>query len=178
MSGSLRRLAGLVSSAAGKIKRGKALLEEGKPAEAFKLLAPVAKAGHAEAEFLVARCYLEGRGVPPSAAEGARWLERAATQGFLEAQSMIAALYLRGIPGMEPGAALQGEAGALLGDRPAAALFGASEAGKPDYEKAVAWATKAAEGGSADGQALLGFILTSGPEALRDVASQLLNRQT
>ena len=69
MSGSLRRLAGLVSSSAGKIKRAKALLEEGKPAEAFKLLAPVARAGHAEAEFMVARCYLEGRGVPPSAAE-------------------------------------------------------------------------------------------------------------
>ena len=34
---------------------------------------------------------------------------------------------------------------------------------------AVVWARRAAEGGSADGQAILGFILTSGPESLRDL---------
>ena len=31
------------------------------------------------------------------------------------------------------------------------------------------WARKAAEGGSADGQAVLGYILTSGPETMRDL---------
>ena len=31
------------------------------------------------------------------------------------------------------------------------------------------WARKAAEGGSADGQAVLGYILTSGPEHLRSL---------
>ena len=92
MSGSLRRLAGLVSSASSKIQRAKALMEKGRRAEGFRMLTPLAQAGNAEAEFLVARCYLEGSGVPPSGAEGARWLERAAGQGYLEAQSMLAAL--------------------------------------------------------------------------------------
>ena len=100
MSGSLRRLAGLVSSPAAKIKRARALLEDGKGAEGFRALAPVAQAGNAEAQFLVARCYLEGNGVPPSAQEGARWMEMAASQGYLQAQSTLAALYLRGLAGL------------------------------------------------------------------------------
>src|SRR4051794_25670903 len=92
-------LFGWLGSSSGALKRALRLIEEGKRAEAFPLLARAAEAKRPEAEFQVARCYLEGAGVPPSVVEGARWLERAAAQGFVEAQSMLAALYVHGIPG-------------------------------------------------------------------------------
>src|SRR5262249_39802747 len=43
------------------------------------------------------------------------------------------------------------------------------EAAAPDFETGIHWARKAAAGGSADGQAVLGYILTSGPEHLRNL---------
>src|ERR1019366_4548720 len=101
-------LFGWMGTSAGALKRARRLIEEGKRGQAFPLLAKAAEAGLPEAEFLVARCYLEGAGVPPSAVEGARWLERAGSRGYVEAQSMLAALYVHGIPGSAaPGAASQ-----------------------------------------------------------------------
>ena len=116
----------------------------------------------------MARCYLEGAGVPPSAVEGARWLERAAPQGYVDAQSMLAALYMHGIPGSAAPTAAS-RASELSAGRPAAALFNQNEPAKPDFERAAVWARKAADAGSADGQALLGYILTAGPEEMRDL---------
>src|SRR5271163_153200 len=139
------------------------LTQQGKLRPAFRRLSQAARAGLAEAEYRVGRCYLEGGGVPPSRADGLRWLGRAAAQGYVEAQSLLAILLMQGpaaplAPTLEPGA------------RPAAALFTANDSdGKPDFDSAVKWARLAAEGGSADGQAVLGYILTSGPEALRDL---------
>jgi TPR repeat protein len=163
MAGLLQKLSGWTSSPAGKLRRAKRLIEAGDRAGAFPLLASAASRGVAEAEFLVARAYMEGGGVPPSGPEAVRWLERAATHGYLEAQSTLAAMYIHGIPGL---AAAQ--AGNNLGARPAAALFSANEPAKPDFERALEWARRAAEGGSADGQALYAYVLTNGPEGTRD----------
>ena len=52
---------------------------------------------------------------------------------------------------------------------PAPGLFGGQTMAEPDYPAAAKWARRAAEAGSAEGQAVLGFILTSGPENLRNV---------
>src|ERR1700751_245345 len=90
------RLIGLTSPAAA-LRRAIRLSEEGKAAEAFPLLTRSAKTGVAEAEYRVARCYLEGSGVPPSRAEGARWLKRAATRGHVAAQSLLGALCVHGL---------------------------------------------------------------------------------
>jgi TPR repeat protein len=120
MAGLVRRVKGWVASPAGKLRDARKLIAKGRMADAFPLLGQAAQAGLAEAEFLVARCYLEGAGVPPSAIEGARWLERSANQGNAEAQSMLAALYVRGIPGAEAAAGPGGEAQALAAGRPAA----------------------------------------------------------
>ena len=67
-------------SPSGALRRAIELSEQGKALEAFPLLARAAKAGLPEAEYRVARCYLEGVGVPPSRAEGSRWLQRAAAR--------------------------------------------------------------------------------------------------
>src|SRR6185312_1187185 len=79
-------------------------------AAAFPLLTRAAKADIPDAEYRVARCYLEGTGVPPSRAEGTRWLERAASHGYVEAQSLLAALHVRGLAGAASGSSLNDEA--------------------------------------------------------------------
>ncbi len=171
-------LFGWMESASGALKRARRLVEEGKRAEAFPLFAKAAGGKNPEAEFQVARCYLEGAGVPPSAVEGARWLERAAAQGYVDAQSMLAALYIHGIPGSAAPTAAS-RASELSASRPAAALFNQNEPAKPDFERAAVWACKASESGSADGLALLGYILTAGPEGMRDLeAAEALYRRS
>ena len=139
------------------LRRATRLAERGRMAQAFRAYARAAAAGLAEAQFHVGRCYLEGSGVPASPAEGTRWLERAAKQGFVEAQAQLAGLYVQGA-----GTAAAAEL------RPGGSLFSAVEPHEPDFATAAAWARKAAEGGSADGQSMLAYILTSGPETMRD----------
>jgi TPR repeat protein len=53
------RLIGLASPRAA-LRRSMRLREKGRVAEAFRLLSVAAKAGIADAEYRVARCYLEG----------------------------------------------------------------------------------------------------------------------
>src|ERR1700733_700912 len=144
---------------AGALKRGIQLQEQGDPRAAFALFSRAARANIPEAEFRVGRCYLEGAGVPPSRGDGVRWVERAAAQGYVEAQALLATLCLHG---MAPGFA-DADSGSGGG------LFGGQTTAEPDYPTAAKWARRAAEAGSADGQAVLGFILTSGPEALRNI---------
>ena len=115
------------------LRKGSRLAEEGRMAAAFRLYARAARAGLAEAEFRVARCYLEGSGVPPSRAEALRWLERAATQGLVEAQVQLASLFVQGL-------ATAATAGTPTEGRPAASLFSGNEPHAPDF--------KAANGGS------------------------------
>jgi TPR repeat protein len=168
MAGLINRVSGWVASPAGKLRAARKLIAANKRAEAFPLLAQAAQAGVVDAEFEVARAYLEGAGVPPSAGEGARWLERAAQKDHTEAQSLLAALYIRGIPSLAGNFA--GAATAQLATtRPAAVLFAGVDGATPDFAQALSWARRAANVGSADGQALLAFIYTSGPDELRDL---------
>jgi TPR repeat protein len=56
------------------------------------------------------------------------------------------------------------------GEPTAAGLFSGDEGPEPDFVQAEIWARRAAEAESADGQAVLAFILSAGPEALRNEA--------
>ena len=94
----LDRLIGLASPEAA-LRRAVRLSEQGKAAEAFPLLTRSAKAGIADAEYRVACCYLEGAGVPASRIEGARWLQRAAGHGHVEAQTLLGGLCVHGLAG-------------------------------------------------------------------------------
>jgi TPR repeat protein len=153
----LDRLIGLASPAAA-LRRAIGLSERGRAPEAFPLLTRSARAGIAEAECLVARSYLEGAGVPPSRAEGARWLERAAAHGYVEAQSMLGALCVHGLVKLANGDAARADS-----------LFVPDEPSEPDFASAAKWARQAGEAGSAKAQALLAYVLTCGPEAMRDL---------
>ena len=128
----------------------------------FALFARAARAGVVEAEYRIGRCYLEGSGVPTSRSDSLHWLNRAAGQGHIDAQWLVAALHIH-------------EAGAREGwediarGSSAATLLSAGQVSKPDFEAAEKWARQAAEHGSADGQAVLAYILSSGPESMRNL---------
>src|ERR1700722_2136886 len=128
------------TSPAAALRRGLKLTEQGDLKQAFPLLTRAARAGIAEAEHRVGRCYLEGAGVPASRTEGARWLERAANQGYVEAQAQLATLSIHGL--------LNGIGSDAGG---AAKLFASNTAAEPDFETGIKWARKAAVAGSADG---------------------------
>ncbi|WP_136620625.1 MULTISPECIES: tetratricopeptide repeat protein [Mesorhizobium] len=153
----LNRLTGFANPAAA-LRRAIEFSDSGKPAEAFPLMAIAARAGIADAEYRVARCYLEGSGVPPSRVEGTRWLRRAANHGSADAQALLAALYVTGL------ATAESDGKGSESER----LFEQDFSGEPDFVTALGLATKAAEAGCATGQAVLGYILTSGPEPMRD----------
>ena len=155
MAAVLDRLTAVVSPAAQR-RAGLRLLESGQGAAGFQMLAKAARRGDAEAEYRVGRCYLEGIGVPVSRGDAAHWLDRAARAGRIEAQATLAALHLMGVAASDHGTGR-------------ADLFAGNAAHEPDYAAAEEWARRAAEGGAPDGQALLGYILTSGPEAKRDL---------
>src|ERR1700742_845632 len=149
MAGVLDKVTGWVSSSQGKLRRARRMLDEGRRAEAFPLLAAVARTGNPEGEFLVARAYLEGAGVPPNAAEAARWLERAAGRGYLQAQSMLAGLYLHGFSGAPPaspggGASATDQGAANVAElavaRPVSTLFAPGTTAEPNFDRAVVWA--------------------------------------
>ena len=63
--GLLDRLPVALSSAAA-LRRAVRLLDQGNAKQAFPLLSRAARAGIAEAEYRVGRCYLEAVGVPPA----------------------------------------------------------------------------------------------------------------
>ena len=123
---------------------------------AFHQFARAARSGLPAALFRLGRCYLLGLGVPSCPDAALRWLTRAAEAENLEAQALLATLALQGISHRTQVGLL--EAASRYAGRP------------PDFEEALKWGTPAAAGGSAEAQALLGYILTSGPEEMRDMA--------
>ena len=157
-------LFGLFSSPRSDLRDALALIGEGKRAAAFRKLGNAAQAGIAEAEYQVARSYLEGAGAPGSVLEAKRWLEKAAEQNYVPAQSMLAAFYVQGVPIDSPDAAPGLLAGTL-----SANLFGrASVQSPPDFDQAAHWAERASQGGSHEAQALLAYLKLNGPPHLRD----------
>ena len=138
------------------LRRAATLMAAGKTRPACQRYARAGRTGLAKAEYRVGRCYLDGVGVPPSRAKGIRWLERAAHHGHVEAQSQLAVIYLHGTAGE-------------LDPKNAASLFDVSDIADPDYVMAMRQARMAAEAGSGEAQAVLAFILSSGPQDMRDL---------
>jgi len=130
------------------------LKTEGAHERAFKLYTIAAKAGIAEAQLELGLYYYSGdAGGLSSALESARWLTRAAEQGNVTAQRELAVMYASG----------------LRSENVENTLFlSSTEETGPDFTAALRWGLKAAAAGSADAQALCGFIYVTGPEALRD----------
>jgi localization factor PodJL len=145
------------------------------PADAGKLPAAIggalrtaAQHGDAGAAYEVALRYAEGRGVPLSLEEAARWFRRAADLGLAPAQYRLGSLYEKG-QGLKKDleaarrlyttAAEKGNAKAMHN---LAVLYAEGLDGKPDFRTAAQWFRKAAERGIADSQFNLGIIFAKG----------------
>jgi len=153
------RIAGRVSPALA-VRRAARLQEQGRHLRSFSLLAAVATRGHGEAQYYMGMSYLEGKVVPRSMSEAVGWLRKAAEAGVVRSQTLLAALYVNGKAAADAGPSLE----SLFDD----VFTSTPSTGHPKFEEAAKWARKAAEAGSADGQALLAYILTNGPPSLRD----------
>ncbi|WP_264820442.1 tetratricopeptide repeat protein, partial [Acetobacter pomorum] len=146
-----------------RLVEAKALLKD-KPADAFAQLAVLARENDPEAQFLVGQCYLSAQGAPPDLVEGARWMRRAANNGWTQASFILATLYLYGLP-------------PEVEEQTSLSIFNTSEEQtkrEPSFVKAAEWAERAANAGYVDAQALYGYILTAGPEEIRDPEQALI----
>jgi len=145
------------------------------PADGSKLptaigvnLRAAATSGDPGAAYEVALRFAEGRGVPASLEEAARWFRRAADRGLAPAQYRLGSLLEKG-QGVKKdteaarrlymAAAEKGNAKAMHN---LAVLYAEGADGKPDYRTASQWFRKAAERGVADSQYNLGILFARG----------------
>jgi len=127
-----------------------------------------AAAADPAAEFEVALRYSEGRGVPQSFEDAARWFERAAKNGLAPAQYRLGSLYEKG-QGVKKdleaarrlylAAAAKGNGKAMHN---LAVLFAEGIDGDPDYKSASQWFRKAADHGISDSQYNLAILYARG----------------
>ena len=129
---------------------------------AFRLLLRAANARIPEGLYQIGRCYLFGNGVPANRGAAIHWLEQAGDVGHTLAQETLARLLIQYSVGSAQ------ESGILFQDRRLTPNEGPQ---RIDFDRALHWARRAAESGSADSQAVLGYILTEGPDHLRDLVA-------
>jgi localization factor PodJL len=127
-----------------------------------------ALAGDPAAAYEVAARYAEGRGVPASNEEAARWFEIAAKKGLAPAQFRLGGLYEKGLGVKKDIAAARDlyRAAADQGHGKAmhnlAVLYAEGIDGKPDYATAAQWFRKAADHGITDSQYNLAVLYARG----------------
>jgi TPR repeat protein len=124
--------------------------EHGSGIAAVRRIAAAAHDGSPAAQTRLGLCYLHGEGVPANLAEARHWLERAAEAGDAKAQTELAALALNGVAGPY-------ERGPFAVSRP-------DLSADTDHRIAADLARRAANSGSAEGKALLAFILRLSPD--------------
>jgi TPR repeat protein len=146
-------LLAIVGPPAAKLAVARDLAAQGAYQAAFPLFVKAAKRGLPKAWYELGRAYLLGRGVPRSLTEALRWLTRAAEADEVDAQNLLAGVALQGIRIVRKG----------VFD-----TISKDENSPVNYEYASKWAARAAEGGSSEAKSLLAFILTTGPDQIRD----------
>jgi localization factor PodJL len=138
------------------------------PASISPALRHALAASDPAAEYELGIRYAEGRGLPQSTAEAARWFERAARAGFAPAQFRLAGLNEKG-DGLKKdvqtarklylAAAGKGHAKAMHN---LAVLHAEGVDGKPDYKAAAQWFQKASNYGVTDSQYNLAILFARG----------------
>src|SRR5947199_52462 len=87
----------LVGSAmAGPFEDGYAAYTRGDYPTALQFFVPLAEAGNRDAEYSVGVMYANGRGLPQSFIEAAKWFRRSADKGQAGAQYDLGVLYAKG----------------------------------------------------------------------------------
>lgn len=140
-------------------------------------LAALATSGNAKAEELLGLQFLDGDGQPVNEAEGAKWLERAASQGEAPAAYRLGTLYERGQGvAANPSKAVQWySTAAKAGNRKAmhnlAVAYAQGTGVQKDMAAAAQWFSRAAALGLADSQFNLAVLYERGlgvPQSLTD----------
>ncbi|QCK84363.1 hypothetical protein E8L99_00390 [Phreatobacter aquaticus] len=145
----------------------------GRPAERPQTIPPALRAaadsGNPVAAYDLATRYLEGRGVPVSATEAARWYQRAADAGIAPAQYRLGSLYEKGtgvVRDLNRARTLYeraAEAGNGKAMHNLAVIFAQGQQGdRPDYRTAANWFRRAANHGVTDSQFNLGILYARG----------------
>ena len=75
------------------VSYAKSLIEQGKYLEAAKQLRPLADGGNAEAQYLAATFFFEGKGVTKNDTQGLKYANLAANQGNVDAMCLLASYY-------------------------------------------------------------------------------------
>jgi localization factor PodJL len=131
-------------------------------------LREAALAGDPVAAYDIAMRHFDGRGVPQSVEEAARWLQQAAKGGLAPAQFRLGSLYEKGqgvAKNLDAARQLYlaaSEAGNAKAMHNLAVLYAEGLTGKSDYKAAAVWFLKAAEHGVADSQYNLGILYARG----------------
>ena len=120
---------------------GTAAYKRGDYETALQQFLPLAKNGHAKAQFSIGLMYELGGGVPKDYAKAARWYQNSAEQGNIYAQTNLGLLYLYGM--------------------------GVAK----DESRAAAWLTKAAHQGHDEAQNKLGIMYIDGTGAPKNSLS-------
>ena len=152
-----RELGGVAAS---RLRQALERADEGQLAEVFPILAKAAERGDSEAQFRVGKAYLDGKGVPPSRAHGGD-LARAGGRGG------------KGRGAMRPGLAVSDrrqQAVRRRGGAPAACSPTCRARSPTSSRRSALGQARPPKRGPAEAQALLGYVFTSGPEHLRDLA--------
>ena len=148
----------------------------GSPAAAERLPAAIggstlrlaAIAGDPLAAYEIGVRFSEGRGVPASNEEAARWFEVAAKKGIVPAQFRLGTLYEKGLGVKKDLVAARDlyRAAAEKGHGKAmhnlAVIYAEGPEGKPDYVMAAQWFRKAADHGVTDSQYNLAILYARG----------------
>lgn len=71
------------------LNRVKTLLEQGQYREAAVMLRPLADGGNAEAQFIAAQLFFEGKGVTANEAQGTKYASLSADQGYEDAMLLL-----------------------------------------------------------------------------------------
>jgi localization factor PodJL len=158
----------LGNSAAVPLPSGRPQGDGQSPAEPNSRLATAAAAGDSAAAYELAVRHIEGRGVPRSYEDAARWLAQASKDGLAPAQFRLGSLYEKGM-GVKKDLkaarrlyAASAEKGNAKAMHNLAVLYAEGIDGKPDYKTAIEWFRKAADRGVADSQYNLGVLYARG----------------
>jgi localization factor PodJL len=144
------------------------LYNEALPATIGPELRTAALANDPGADYELGARYAEGRGVPQSYPDAARWFQRAADAGFAPAQFRLASLNEKGLGVVKDlqaarrlylAAAGKGHAKSMHN---LAVLYAEGIDGKPDYKMAADWFLKAAMHGMTDSQFNLAILYARG----------------
>ena len=84
-------------AAAGDFQKGLAAYDRGDYATALNVLRPLAKQGHAKAQYYLGAMHATGRGVPQDYMEAKNWYRKAAEQGFAKALSSLGFMHMKGL---------------------------------------------------------------------------------